>query len=154
LYSTSSLSGKQRLSPLPSFSSAVHEKHHLTSSSREHHSSWITRVELPIPGVTSRRLKLIIPLPPRLLGVFVPPARSGRKRSGVMLAFMALLFIWTVFALTKRFATRSKTWPQPFSGDPPTLVYERADLRRIWLWEIASGHYPSNRPRKKHFRDV
>ncbi|KAL0567885.1 hypothetical protein V5O48_014112 [Marasmius crinis-equi] len=28
-------------------------------------------------------------------------------------------------------------------GDPPTLVFERDDLQRIWDWEIRSGHYPS-----------
>ncbi|KAK7053032.1 hypothetical protein VNI00_004353 [Paramarasmius palmivorus] len=28
-------------------------------------------------------------------------------------------------------------------GDPPTLVYRREDLQRIWNWEIESGHYPS-----------
>ncbi|KAF8585562.1 hypothetical protein K439DRAFT_1632567 [Ramaria rubella] len=31
------------------------------------------------------------------------------------------------------------------SGDPPTLVYAREDLQRVWEWEIASGHFPSSR---------
>lgn len=55
--------------------------------------------------------------------------------------------VFTTFALAKRFVTEEKTWPA-FTGDPPTLVFKREDLQRIWSWEIASGHYPSRRRRE------
>ncbi|KAF7347924.1 Glycosyltransferase family 32 protein [Mycena venus] len=60
----------------------------------------------------------------------------------MVLVFVAMVF--AMFALAKRFGTEEKTWPA-FTNDPPTLVFRREDLQRIWSWEIASGHYPSRR---------
>ncbi|KAF8609461.1 glycosyltransferase family 32 protein [Ceratobasidium sp. AG-I] len=62
-----------------------------------------------------------------------------------MLCFGFLLLTWIGFALVKRFWDKEKNWPQPFTGKPPTLVFKKAELQKIWEWEIASGHYPSNR---------
>ncbi|THU97646.1 glycosyltransferase family 32 protein [Dendrothele bispora CBS 962.96] len=42
----------------------------------------------------------------------------------------------------------SENWPEPPWSppvDPPTLVFRRVDLQRIWNWEVTSGHYPSRR---------
>ena len=52
--------------------------------------------------------------------------------------------LWTVFALAKRFGSQEKQWPTILPNDS-TLVFQREDLRKIWEWEIASGHYPSSR---------
>ncbi|KAJ3574080.1 hypothetical protein NP233_g1987 [Leucocoprinus birnbaumii] len=54
-----------------------------------------------------------------------------------------MLAFFFVFALGRRFGTHAKQWP--LSKDTRTLVYGRADLQRIWQWEIASGHYPSRK---------
>lgn len=72
-------------------------------------------------------------------------ARFGRKRGTLLLLLSFLGILMGTFALAKRYGTHEKQWPGPFTGDTRTLVFKREDLQRIWLWEIASGHYPSRR---------
>ena len=84
------------------------------------------------------------PNPTRLHQLSV--SRFGRTRGPILLVICVIAAVYTVFALHKRFATEDKAWPTPFPvGEPPTLVYRREDLQRIWEWEIAAGHYPSGR---------
>ncbi|KAI0936653.1 hypothetical protein AcV5_004738 [Taiwanofungus camphoratus] len=71
--------------------------------------------------------------------------RFGRRRGPLILCVGFIFAIFTVFALHKRFATQEKSWPTLSPGDPSTLVFRREDVRRIWEWEIAAGHYPSSR---------
>ncbi|KAJ7357259.1 glycosyltransferase family 32 protein [Mycena albidolilacea] len=122
---------------LPHFSpSAVQEKYHGRTY------PWFVPFVLGVPGLRTRRLRLWLPNPRRIHQFSV--SRFGRKRG---FAFMALVFaamVFAMFALAKRFGTEEKTWPA-FTGDPPTLVFRREDLQRIWTWEVASGHYPSRR---------
>ncbi|KAJ6602155.1 hypothetical protein B0H10DRAFT_2081063 [Mycena sp. CBHHK59/15] len=66
--------------------------------------------------------------------------RFGRLRGALVLFLVFLGLGFILFALVRRFGSPQKTWP---GGDPPTLVFKREDLGRIWRWEIASGHYPS-----------
>ena len=136
---------KPSQSPLPSYTD-LHEKPKLTTGNgRERSPPWFSRVEIQIPGYRHRRIRVLLPIPPSLMYTS-PSLRPRRKRSRLSLALMLIFAMWIIYALTKRFGTKEKSWPQPpFLGDPPTLVYERADLRRIWQWEIASGHYPSYR---------
>lgn len=42
----------------------------------------------------------------------------------------------------------------PFTGDPDTLIYTRTEVERVWLWEIASGRYPSRRKTDFELGDV
>ena len=96
-------------------------------------------------------IPLYIPGPHRFRVFFLNPrrlhdssmTRFGRKRGSLLLCLSISCLIFFAFALTKRFGTHAKQWPTPFTGDPPTLVYKREDLQRIWQWEVASGHYPS-----------
>lgn len=63
-----------------------------------------------------------------------------------MLFIGLLTLLYLIFAVHKRFGTDDKSWPAPsFLGEPPTLVYRREDLQRIWEWEVEAGHYPSSR---------
>lgn len=128
-----------RISPLPSYSSAVEEKSHLNGKS---HSSFFTMIYLPIPGVPDRQLRIPLPIPFRLYRSTV--SRYGRKRGCGLLVVGLLAALWMVFALSKRFGSAAKSWPPPFQKDT-TLVFQREDLRKIWEWEIESGHYPSSR---------
>ena len=89
-----------------------------------------------------RHLKLPIPIPPRLYHTTV--SRFGRKRGWLVILLGVCTTLWTMFALAKRFGTEEKQWPTPFQTDS-TLVFQREDLRKIWEWEILSGHYPSSR---------
>ncbi|KAL6310082.1 hypothetical protein BKA93DRAFT_814404 [Sparassis latifolia] len=131
-------SEKARLNGLPTHSSAIREKWH-----RHHHtSSWLIPISLPIPGVRTRRIRLMAPNPTRLHQFSV--TRFGRTKGPLVLCIGLVIALFTVFALHKRFATREKTWPTLNVGDPPTLVFRKEDLQRIWEWEIAAGHYPSN----------
>lgn len=131
---------KGRLSTsLPSYSSAVQEK----LGRRPQPPPWFTPVPLRVPGLHNRRLRVIMLNPLRMHHLSV--TRFGRKRGSLLLFFAFLAVMFTTFALAKRFGTHEKKWPGPFTGDPPTLVFKREDLQRIWQWEIASGHYPSRR---------
>lgn len=132
--------GKPRLSPLPSYTNAVEEKHHLTSRT----TGWTTTFFVPVPFRPTHRFKVILPIPQRLWNV--TSSRMSRRRAATMLCFGFLLLTWIGFALMKRFWDKEKNWPQPFTGKPPTLVFRRTELQKIWEWEIASGHYPSNKP--------
>ncbi|KAJ7487485.1 glycosyltransferase family 32 protein [Mycena galericulata] len=130
-----SMSFKGRSLPHYSSNSAVQEKYH----GRVY--PWFVPLSLAIPGLRTR-LRVWLPNPRRIHQSSV--SRFGRKRgfAVMVLAFAAMVF--TTFALAKRFATEEKTWPA-FTGDPPTLVFKREDLQRIWTWEVGSGHYPSRR---------
>ncbi|KAJ7783673.1 glycosyltransferase family 32 protein [Mycena maculata] len=120
---------------LPHYSSPVQEKYH----GRIY--PWFVPFSLAVPGFRTR-LPLWLPNARRLYQFSV--SRFGRKRGFVVMLFTFAAMVFTTFALAKRFATEEKTWPA-FAGDPPTLVFKREDLQRIWTWEIASGHYPSRR---------
>lgn len=144
--SSGGFGGRPKLStsPLPStYSDAVHEKHRLTHGNRGWRA-WFAPVDVSIPGTrNTRRVRLCIPSP--LLHYL--RRRPVRRRGVVSYIIFAILAVFMLFSFHKRFATRNKSWPEIIVGPPPTLVYGRSDLRRIWSWEIASGHYPSSRPR-------
>lgn len=143
--SSSGFGGRPKLStsPLPSYSDAVHEKHRLTHGTNGWRA-WFAPFDVAIPGTRgSRRVRLYMPSP--LLHYI--RRRPARRRGVVSYIIYAILAVLMIFSLHHRFATRNKSWPEIIAGPPPTLVYGRSDLRRIWLWEIASGHYPSSRPR-------
>lgn len=131
---------KGRLSTsLPSYSSNAQEK----PGRRPQILPWFTTIAVPIPGVWSRRLR--IPMLNLWRVHHSSVSRFGRKRGSLLLCLALLSLLFAAFALAKRFGTQEKKWPGPFTGDPPTLVYKREDLQRIWRWEVASGHYPSRR---------
>ncbi|KAF7306823.1 Pyruvate kinase [Mycena indigotica] len=97
---------------------------------------------IPIPGLGTRRLLLN----PRRIHQF-SISRFGRRVGFVLMLVglaSSLFATFTLISLAKRIGTRETTWPA-FVQDPPTLVFRRADLQRIWKWELASGHYPSRR---------
>ncbi|KAK0198216.1 glycosyltransferase family 32 protein [Armillaria mellea] len=127
---------------LPHYSStlpsAVQEKMNRRAQSR----AWFIPVAMPIPGVRTRNLRLWILNPHRLHQSSI--SRFGSKRGSFVLLLAFAILVFVTFALAKRFGTEEKKWPAPFM-DPPSLVYKREDLQRIWLWEIESGHYPSRR---------
>ena len=119
-------------------SSAVREKWQ-----RHYHSnSWLVPISLPIPGVRTRRLRLMLPNVPKLHHCTV--ARFGRRKGRVLLAVGFLAIVLTVvmmFSLRDRFVPEDRNWPT--YSEPTTLVYRREDLQRIWEWEVTAGHYPS-----------
>ena len=123
-----------------SSSSAVREKRHR----QQYSASWLTPVSLPIPGVRTRRLRLMTPNLARLHQFSV--AKFGRRRGPFILLLGFLATVYLIFALHRRFGAGDGTWPGPITlGEPSTLVYRREDLQRIWEWEVAAGHYPSGR---------
>jgi WD repeat and SOF domain-containing protein 1 len=127
---------KGRASPLPSYSPGPQDKYR-----HAYTASWTIPVSLPIPGLRTRRLRLLVPNAARLHQFSV--SRFGRRRGPIFLFLAALATVFTVFALAKRFGSEDREWPTLSPGEPPTLVFKREDLQRIWKWEIASGHYPS-----------
>jgi DDB1- and CUL4-associated factor 13 len=137
-----SLREKGRLSPLPSYSTTLHEKHSL----RSRPSQWTTTYQLQLPwrraGIP-RRISIILPQPSNVYQSTVH--RFGRRRAFAIFLGTFVAIIWTLLTMRKRFGTPQNQWPLTFQGDPPTLVYAREDLQRVWEWEIASGHYPSSR---------
>lgn len=120
-----------------SSSSAVQEKF-----GRRPPRPWFIPVSMSIPGLRTRRLRMIF-LDPRRLH-HSATSRFGRAKGSAILFLGFLVCLLFTFALGKRFGTREKKWPRPFIVEP-TLVFKREDLQRIWHWEISSGHYPSHR---------
>lgn len=133
------LSVSNALPVYSSSSSAVQEKY----ARRAQLSPWWIPVSVAIPGLRTRRLRILV-LNPRRVHDF-SMTRFGRKRGSLLLCLAIMAIVFATFALAKRFGTHAKQWPTPFTGDQPTLVYKREDLQRIWQWEIDSGHYPSRR---------
>lgn len=67
------------------------------------------------------------------------------RRRPYSLAATLFIAVYTILALHLRYMTAEKTWITPFNIlGPPTLVYDVRDMRRVWEWEIAAGHYPSS----------
>ncbi|KDR74917.1 hypothetical protein GALMADRAFT_70282 [Galerina marginata CBS 339.88] len=128
---------------LPSHSSAVDEK--LDRQHRSHASltAWTRPLSLPIPGVRTRRLRILVPN----AGPFnhLRVARMRRKRGPLLVGLACLAVFFTVVLVTKSFGRSDwgDQWSSSSTTEPPTLVFKRRDLQRIWKWEVASGHYPS-----------
>ncbi|RXW22911.1 hypothetical protein EST38_g2926 [Candolleomyces aberdarensis] len=70
--------------------------------------------------------------------------RFGRKKGSAVFCFLLFILCFVIFAFAKRFGSHTKQWPT--FKDPPTLIFKREDLQRIWKWEVNSGHYPSRYP--------
>jgi WD repeat and SOF domain-containing protein 1 len=136
--STNSREKARLTNGLPSYSAAIQEKLYRHGRS----TSWLIPLSTPLPGIRDRRLRLWVPNPARIHQVSV--ARFGRKRGTLVLCFGVFLFVYVTFAVHKRFNSSTRQWPTFPTGDPPTLVFTRADLQQIWRWEIDSGHYPSS----------
>ncbi|KAG8947721.1 hypothetical protein FRC04_010495 [Tulasnella sp. 424] len=77
--------------------------------------------------------------------------RLGKQKASVVVWVFLLGLGWLLLSFVRRLEGRPN-WTNSVIGDPPTLVYSREDLRRIWEWEIASGHYPSTRPIPEEIR--
>ncbi|KAK0459087.1 uncharacterized protein EV420DRAFT_1538217 [Desarmillaria tabescens] len=98
-----------------------------------HHRSisWTTALHVPLPGGRNR---LRIPLP-NLRALHAASVSRYGKRKGYALVFSIYTAVFLIiYALLPAF------------GVAPTLVYRREDLKRIWKWEIESGHYPTRHP--------
>ncbi|KAG6877233.1 hypothetical protein C0992_010546 [Termitomyces sp. T32_za158] len=118
---------------LPKHASPVEEK--------IHRSAWTRPVTLPIPGVAARRLRILVPnVRP------FQPRRSPRRPLLVAAACLAVLLTFFLLPRTRDSRQWADNWPASPPSEQSTLVFRRADLQRIWLWEIASGHYPSAQP--------
>lgn len=126
-------------SSLPSFSSSAVQEKYLR---HPHLISWWIPLALPIPGIRSRRLRIYIPNVRQMH--YSSMARFGRKRGSAFFCFLLCFLCFVVFAFAKRFGSHTKQWPT--FKDPPTLIFKREDLQRIWKWEVNSGHYPSRYP--------
>jgi WD repeat and SOF domain-containing protein 1 len=134
---------KARRSPLPfnhTGSSALNEK--LLSESDGAESSY-TLLFLPLPFSNPRRkLRLVLPLPPRVSRRLLRP-----RALLVLLGAVAILFLLLGRGNSRKPADNSSpkksVWQNPFS--PDTNVFSREELRSIWEWEVMSGHYPSAR---------
>ncbi|KAF7310819.1 Pyruvate kinase [Mycena chlorophos] len=124
--------------------------HHITvpaddkSPYRDHarNHSWF----IAVPGLGPRRL-LLNPRRAHQLAV----SRFGR-RAGLILILAGLVFLLlallNIISFVQRLlGRRETTWPTfvRVQKDPPTLVFRREELQRIWAWEVSSGHYPSRK---------
>ncbi|EIW64317.1 uncharacterized protein TRAVEDRAFT_138986 [Trametes versicolor FP-101664 SS1] len=69
--------------------------------------------------------------------------KFGRRRGPAMLGACVLVLVLTALAFHGRFVSAKRSWP--LLGATSTVVFERDQLRKIWEWEILSGHYPSTR---------
>lgn len=79
---------------------------------------------------------------PNLRGLQQVIVTRFKKRSALLIVLASGILAFIVFALLRRFGSPNKSWP---GEEAPTLIFRREDLKTIWRWEIASGHYPSRR---------
>jgi hypothetical protein len=126
VYSSSALHKKEK-SAFPSLPFAFGGEKQLTGR------RWTTPVLIPTPAFVRRPITIHVPLPPSVY-------RSALARKIGQLVALATLAILAILALTRRRHPHYENSPQA-----PTLIFGRQDLRRVWQWEIAAGHYPSSR---------
>lgn len=122
---------------LPTHSSAVEEKVSLTGR----HASgngWTSSVQIPNPR-GGHGWSITLPIPPQLLRLVQSKLGHRRALVGILLF---TLFGWFLLFVPRK----SARWPPVLREEKATLVFSPSELRRIWQWEIASGHYPSSRP--------
>lgn len=134
---------KARRSPLPfnhTGSSALNEK--LLSESEGAESSY-TLIFLPLPFSNPRRkLRVVLPLPPRISRRLLRP-RALLILLGAVAVLILLLGRGGSRKQVDNSSPKKSVWQNPFS--PDTNVFSREELRSIWEWEVMSGHYPSAR---------
>lgn len=91
-----------------------------------------------------RRLKIVVPLPGNIYRSAV--VHFGRQFANVGVFVLCFFALWIFISATKRGRYRHmESNSDNGDSEPPTLVFAREDLQRVWEWEIASGHYPSSR---------
>lgn len=69
--------------------------------------------------------------------------RFGRRRGPAMLGVCCMVLVLTALAFHGRFVSAKRSWP--LLGATSSVVFPKEQLRKIWEWEIMSGHYPSTR---------
>lgn len=129
VYSSSALHKKEK-SPFSSLPFYLGSEKHLTKPGGRR---WTTPVLIPTPAFVRRPITIHVPLPPSVY-------RSVLARKFGQLFVLVALGIFVILALTRRRHPHYEN-----SSQAPTLVFGRQDLRRVWQWEIAAGHYPSAR---------
>jgi WD repeat and SOF domain-containing protein 1 len=129
---------------LPTVANGTHEKHLVRRT-----SAWTTTYFLPLPWPFSRRtgvrrLKILLPIPPKLYR-FMTGLGRARPRGfyHVLSAIAVFAILWNLYIFARRLGAPLP--PPPFGPRKPTLKFAPEDLRRIWEWEVASGHYQSSR---------
>ncbi len=90
-----------------------------------------------------RRVRLFLPIPPSLYRHLPSGHRCFASPLRTLVTF--LLFAVAIIVLTgfRKHKGGKTTWTPPFQ-DPDTLVLTRAEVARIWEWELLSGHHPSS----------
>lgn len=138
----SRLREKERLKPyasdtLPTFANGLHEKHTL-----RRYRNLTSTFYVPVPWPFSRcirvrHFKIILPIPAKA-SKYMARTRWKGFNHFVALISIVLLF-WNLYNFMR-------SWPSlPFKPKKTTLVFSQEDVRRIWEWEVASGHYQSRR---------
>ncbi len=89
------------------------------------------------------RLAMLTTLPTNVYKASV--AKFGRRRGPALLCFCCLALLLSTYTLHQRFVSSHRAWPGPWRGSK-AAVFGRDELRKIWDWEVRSGHYPSTRP--------
>ena len=68
----------------------------------------------------------------------------GRTLFAVVGTFLGLFFVLFLFiSFLRPFLPSPRRLP--FIGEADTLIFSDAEIEKVWLWEIASGRYPSKR---------
>ncbi len=108
----------------------------------------------PVPGWPRRRWRILRAQPielPTLRDRSHSPWRARRRRIIRQLLMAILLVAFTLLVLIHQFfrahGYRKEDAVETFRRlfRPSTLVFDQRELRRVWEWEILSGHYPSRR---------
>lgn len=129
--------------------SAFINKDKLTGPSHASPKGWMTTVFVPVPGVPSRRLRLILPVPPFMSATI--RRRLARPKALLVSVFVVVLVILNIVVVVRKLSqTRrmGEDWQTTVAdaitqGD--TCVFSADQVRKFWEWEIWSGNHPSRR---------
>ncbi|KAG8894536.1 hypothetical protein FRC01_012900, partial [Tulasnella sp. 417] len=129
--------------PLKRYGNGIEEVQHLSTTRNSRLASrFVTHFSVPLPGLR-RPITVPLPIPPAVWSYAV--VKLGRKKASWLVWSLLFTLGWFLLLGIRKWEHGSK-WNGDDDGEEPTLVYGREDLRRIWQWEIDSGHYPSIRP--------
>lgn len=129
--------------------SAFINKDKLTGPPHKPNSAWTTTFFVPIPGVPSRRFKVILPLPP-FLGAMIRK-RLARPKALLISVFIVVLVILNISVVYRKLDYEHRTgesWPQTVTKSitkTDTCVFAADQIRKFYEWEIWSGNHPSRR---------
>lgn len=129
--------------------SAFINKDKLTGPPHTPHRSWMSTFYVPVPGAPSRRLKLVLPIPPFVASMI--RKRFARPKAVLVSLFVAVLLVLNIAVVWRKLHTTRRpgeSWGQTVTNTitkSDTCVFAADQIRNFYEWEVWGGNHPSRR---------